>query len=50
MPFKNPLLVCCLHAKSKQDADSKAEFPQKHCDTALVNKLWAEQDQLFTIQ
>lgn len=43
--FKNPILACFFHAGSKQDADTRAEFQQKHCGTALVNKHWDEEDQ-----
>ena len=34
-----------FRAKSKQDADAEAEFQQKHCGMALVNKHWDEEDQ-----
>lgn len=46
-PFKNPALACCFHAKSRQDADDRAEFQQKHCGPALVNKHWDEEDQWY---
>lgn len=42
--FKNPILTCFFHSKSKQHPDAEAEFQQKHCGTALVNKHWDEED------
>lgn len=44
MNFLEPNIILFFHAQSKQDADTEAEFQQKHCGTALVNTHWDEED------